>query len=152
MPRSGRHEGPPSSALADIPTNRIEPYPKKRPSKKPARKTDKENLNSNATSPPPSLSCYYDVVLEEVRGEVPCYDNAATVRRKLNKLIMDKAKIPAPGSKTFNKSSMAREMLELDRQDGSVHYEGLNAVGPTASALTKFFKKSGQIGGGDNPC
>ena len=65
---------------------------------------------------------------------------------------MDKAKIPVPGSKTFNKSSMACEMLELDRQDGPVHYEGLNAVGPTASALTKFLKKSGQMGGGDSPC
>ncbi len=84
-------------------------------------------------------------------NEVPCYDNAATVRRKLNKLLSDKSTIPGTDNKKWSRASMASEMQELENRGHPVPYNK-NANGPTVSSLTGFLKKTGNMGGGDSPC
>ena len=136
--------GPTSSA-------RMEPYSKTSPRDQGGH--DKENVNPSRKSGPSSSNHidWRDNYLEEVFGEVPCYDNAATVRRKLNKLINDKALIPG-SSKKFTKAAMAEEMQELEERSPPVQHRNRNNNGPTVNSLGTFLKKSGNMGGGDSPC
>ncbi|CAD6586195.1 MAG: hypothetical protein ASARMPRED_002469 [Alectoria sarmentosa] len=149
MPKAARRTSGPSAT-----SNRTAPYPKTSPKAKPENKsaTDKENVDPN----PPSTTAtsakgdYRAIDLEEIKGEIPCYDNATTVRRKLNKLIADKGTIPGT-SKKWNKSTVAAEMQELEKRGHAVEYNR-NANGPTPRSLGGFLKRSGQMGGGDSPC
>lgn len=121
---------------------------------------DKENVDPKSKTKPKSTDKvisssdkgdYRDIALDEVMNEVPCYDNAATVRRKLKKLLSDKSTIPGI-SKTWSQASMAGEMQELEKREGPVEYNRNAMNGPTTSSLAGFLKKSGQMGGGDSPC
>ena len=85
-----------------------------------------------------------------MKGEVPCYDDASTVRRKLNKLLAEKATIRGT-RKAWNKTSMAAEMEGLEKRGPPVEYSG-NFIGPSVSSLGTFLKKSKSMGGGDSPC
>ncbi len=146
MPKAARRTSGPSAA-----SNRTTPYPKTSPKNKTQSATNKENVDPNPSSSSTTTASnkgdYRDIELEEVKGEIPCYDNATTVRRKLNKLIADKGTIPGT-SKKWNKASMVAEMQELEYCGHPVEY-GKNAKGPTAGSLGGFLKKSGQMGGGD---
>ena len=104
MPKAARRTSGPEAA----PSARSAPH-SRAPAKK--AKSDKENVDPENNSPSGKQGNYLDVEIEEVKGEVPCYDNAATVRRKLNKLINDKVKIPG-SNKQFNKASMADQMQQ----------------------------------------
>lgn len=120
-------------------SNRKSPYPKSSPK----GATDKENVDPNSSTTN-KKSDYRAIELSEIDGEIPCYDNATTVGRKLNKLIADKSTIPST-SKKWNQSTMAAEMQELEKRGHPVEYNK-NASGPTARALGGFLKKSGQMG------
>ena len=136
MPKTARRTSGPTAT-----SHRRTPVPQTQP--KPA--TDKENVDPNPPSTPPAnRDDYHAIELDEINGEIPCYDNATTVRRKLNKLIADKGTIPGSGKK-WNKSSMAAEMQELEERGHPVEYSR-NASGPTAGSLGKFLKKSGEMG------
>ncbi|KAF6220316.1 hypothetical protein HO133_003448 [Letharia lupina] len=149
MPKAARRTSGPSAT-----SNRTNPYPKTSPKNKNKSATDKENVDPNpspsATTAASDKGDYRAIELEEIDGEIPCYDNATTVRRKLNKLIADKGTIPG-SSKKWNQSTMAAEMQELEKGGHPVEYNR-NASGPTARSLGGFLKKSGQMGGGDSPC
>ena len=85
--------------------NRHEPY-SKAPSKHIYDEPDKENIypapapsKKSKSKSQPKEGDYRDVELEEILGEVPCYDNASTVRRKLNNLLTSSSTIPHNGKK-----------------------------------------------------
>lgn len=146
MPKAARRTSGPTAS-----SKRTNPYPKTSPKtkNKSNNATDKENVepnsSSSSSSTPSDKHDYRTIELEEINGEIPCYDNATTVRRKLNKLITDKATIPGTDGKKWNKTSMAAEMQELEKRGHAVEY-GKNAVGPTVGSLGKFLKKSGEMG------
>lgn len=146
MPKAARRTSGPSAT-----SSRTNPYPKTSSKNKNKSATDKENVDPNpspsATTAASDKGDYRAIELEEIDGEIPCYDNATTVRRKLNKLIADKGTIPG-SSKKWNQSTMAAEMQELEKGGHPVEYNR-NASGPTARSLGGFLKKSGQMGGGD---
>ncbi len=105
MPKTAPRTGGPKPA-----TNRTEPYT--RPS--PTNTTDKENVNPKSKTskqakqpkqPEHDRGDYRDIPLDEIKGEVPCYDDAATVRRKLKKLLTEKTNIPVT-SKKWSQASM----------------------------------------------
>ena len=73
------------------------------------------------------------------------YDNAATIRRKLKRLLEDKSTIPGT-SKKWSQASMAAKMQELEPRSHQVEYNE-NAIGPSARSLGNFMRKSGQNGG-----
>ena len=79
---------------------------------------------------------FRNVTLDKVKGEVPCYDDAATVRRKLKKLLTDKKNIPGT-SKKWSQASMSAEMEELERREGVVEYNR-NSFGPSPRTLATF--------------
>ena len=82
---------------------------------------------------------------------MPCYDNAAAVRRKLKKLLTDKDVIPcSDGKKKWTQASMNAEMQQLEQRDGAVPYNR-NSTGPSVGTLGTFLKKTGNMGGGDSP-
>ena len=91
MPKAARTSGASTSSA------RAQPYSKKSPKDKSSE--DKENVNpttkpSKATKSTSQFDGdWRDIVLEEKKGEVPCYDKASLVRTKLNKLIQDKKDI-----------------------------------------------------------
>lgn len=153
MPKAApRTSGPKTS------TNRSEPYAKSSPKNSKA-KSDKENVDPNAKpskkandskEPEPDRGDYRDIHLDEIRGEIPCYDDAATVRRKLKKLLTDKSTIPGT-SKKWTQASMVGEMQDLEKRGHPVEYNK-NATGPTTRSLGNFLKKSGSMGAGDSPC
>ncbi|UPX20634.1 uncharacterized protein EKO05_0010862 [Ascochyta rabiei] len=92
---------------------------------------------------------YLDIALEEKEGEVPCYEDAAAVRRKLNALLDKKAKIPG-STKTFNKTSLSKEMCDIAQSHHPIKTTaGVRNDGPSVRALTAFLKKSGSMGGGE---
>ncbi|MCJ1459130.1 hypothetical protein MMC28_009507 [Mycoblastus sanguinarius] len=137
MPKAARRTSGPNAASS----NRIEPYAK---SPKTTKKADKENVDPKPRSTNASQADkgdYRDIPLDEVKGEIPCYDNAATVRRKLNKLITDKATIPGTNKK-WTQAAMTKEMQELETRGHAVEYKH-NAIGPTARSLGIFLKKTG---------
>ena len=145
MPKAAsRTDGPKAS------TDRTEPYPKSKTAK---AKSDKENVDPKGAvnaEPTEDRGDWRDIPLDEIKGEVPCYDNATTVRRKLKKLLTDKSMIPGTNKK-WSQASMAGEMQELEQRGHTVPYNQ-NATAPTARSLGNFMKKSGQMGGGDSPC
>lgn len=160
MPKASRRT---SGSTASA--NRKEPYTKTSP--KSHSTPDKENVDPQTKSkakakakPKPKSSKvhvpptedYRDIELEEILDEVPCYDNAATVRRKLAKLLSDKSIIPGTNNKKWSQASMASEMQELEARDGAVTYNKNAVNGPTTACLAGFLKKSGNMGGGDSPC
>lgn len=153
--------------LKDLPNNlRIEPYSNLNPKKtniSKASNADKENSDANpktksrASKPkkvPEAQSQYShwrDIELEESIGEVPCYDNAVAVRRKLKKLLVDKDIISCSTSnKRWTQASMNTKMEKLEHKDGAVQYNR-NSNGPTVRTLAAFLKKTGNMGGGDSP-
>ncbi|KAK4690958.1 hypothetical protein P7C71_g5942, partial [Lecanoromycetidae sp. Uapishka_2] len=148
MPIAARRTSGPNAA-----TNRKEPYTK--PSPKSQSTPDKENVDPKPNTkskpkeaPPSDKGDYRDIVLEEVKNEVPCYDDAATVRRKLKKLLSDKSTIPGTGKK-WSQASMTAELLELEKRGHSVEYNKNAVNGPTGRSLANFLKKSGQMGAGE---
>ena len=147
--------------LKDYNKPRADPYPKTRPTKRDEWSTaDKENVDATPKSKPKLSKAaatahdqygdFRDIPLDTIMGEVPCYDNAATVRRKLKKLLTDKTTIPGT-SKKWTQVSMAQEMEELERRDGAVQCHR-NSNGPSPSSLATFLKKTGQMGGGNTAC
>lgn len=139
--------------------SRADPYPKKKPTKHDSSGADKENNDAKPKKQPKLSKAaaeiqkkyddFRDIELEEVLGEVPCYDDASTVRRKLNKLLTDKGNIPGT-KKKWTQASMATVMQELEERDGAVEYKK-NSFGPSARTLGTFLKESGKMGGGDSP-
>ncbi|KAL8926211.1 MAG: hypothetical protein Q9208_003114 [Pyrenodesmia sp. 3 TL-2023] len=132
---------------------RVAPYSKSQPN------ADKENSNTKAESKSKiskaaaevqqRYSDYRDIPLDHVLGEIPCYDDATTVRRKLKKLLADKSNIPGT-NKSWTQAGMSKEMEELERREGAVEYHK-NSTGPSARSLGTFLKKTGKMGGGDSP-
>ena len=145
MPKaSTKPAGPKANANA----KRTEPYPKSSP-----KNGDKENVDpkpQDSTKPDDRRGDYRDTPLDEIKGEIPCYDDAATVRRKLKKLLTDKSIIPGT-SKKWTQAAMVGEMQELESRGHAVPYNQ-NATGPTARSLGNFLKKTGKMGAGDSPC
>ena len=142
MPKAARRTSGPKEASSA----RTAPYTKSPPSKQ-----DKEKPDPDIISAAEKSSNYLDIVLEEVKGEVPVYENATTIRRKLNKLINDKAPIPG-SSKKFNKTSMAGQMAELKQKNHDIESTNNNGGGPSANSLDTFLKKKGTMGGADSEC
>ncbi len=148
MPKAARRTSGTASA-----SNRKEPYTKSSP-KNNNTTADKENVDPISTStstPKTSKGDYRDIFLDEIKGEVPCYDNAATVRRKLKKLLSDKSTIPGTNKK-WSQASIAAEMQELEKRGHPVKYNKNAVNGPTHGSLAGFLKKPGLMGGGDSPC
>ena len=136
--------------VAPIPTtsSRSAPYSKSTPKPKGSNE-NKENANPESSASSISSSDYRAIQLEIKKREVPCYDNAATVRRKLNKLLTEKSTVPGTAKK-WNKTTMAHEMGELEERDGAPERAQPNSCGPSSNVITKFLKKSGNMGGGDS--
>lgn len=147
-----------SSTTGSGARKRVNPYARSSP------KTDKENVDPNSKSaskePQPGAKTapaskeadrgdYRDIEVEEINEEVPCYDNAATVRRKLKKLLESKDMIPGTNKK-WSQASMSAEMQDLESRGHPVPYNR-NATGPSARSLGNFMKKSGLMGAGDSP-
>ena len=66
MPKAARRTSGPATA-----SNRKEPYTKSSP--KNNTTADKENVDPTSTSTPkPSKGDYRDIVLPQIKGEVPC--------------------------------------------------------------------------------
>lgn len=151
MPKAAPRTSGPKPA-----SNLTEPYTK--PSS--TNTTNKENLDptpktskpsKQPAQPPQDRSDYRAIPLPSIKGEVPCYDDAATVRRKLKKLLTEKSTIPG-SNKKWSQASMTEEMQELERREGAVEYNRNAMNGPTMNSLGGFMKKTGQMGGGDSPC
>ncbi|KAF2636891.1 hypothetical protein P280DRAFT_472764 [Massarina eburnea CBS 473.64] len=138
---------------------RATPYPSHQPT---ASNVDKENESPQAkssspvkksakeTDQPERLGSYHDIVLEEKKDEVPCYESASAIRRKLNTLIEKKS--PIPGSnKAFNKTTLSKELTTIAEKHHPIKSSnGYDAHGPSPAAITRFLKKSGTMGGGDS--
>ncbi|KAL9022932.1 MAG: hypothetical protein Q9180_008485, partial [Flavoplaca navasiana] len=105
---------------------RVSPYSKSTPSKSTTSSkanADKENADAKPPSKPKlskaaaeiqsQYSDFRDIPLEEFDDEVPCYDDASVVRRKLNKLLTDKQNIPGTNKK-WTQAGMSKEMEELE--------------------------------------
>ncbi|KAL8957390.1 MAG: hypothetical protein Q9183_006074 [Haloplaca sp. 2 TL-2023] len=139
---------------------RVSPYSKSKPSTNDKPPTDKENANAKPASKPKlskaaaeiqsQYSDFRDIPLDEYDGEVPCYDDASVVRRKLNKLLTDKQCIPGTNNKKWTQAGMSKEMEELERRMGAVECHK-NSNGPSTRSLGTFLKKKGKMGGGDSP-
>ncbi|KAJ4292038.1 hypothetical protein N0V90_009937 [Kalmusia sp. IMI 367209] len=122
-----------------------QPSPPKSNSPSAKKGSKKESNRSNLPSN------YLDIPLEEADGEVPCYENAAAIRRKLNSLIDKKTKIPN-SDKVFNKTTLSKELREVAERTHPVicHNRQLSNGGPSVGALTSFLKQSGSMRGGDS--
>ncbi|KAL8952794.1 MAG: hypothetical protein Q9222_001298 [Ikaeria aurantiellina] len=142
--------------------SRVAPYPKDKTAKKSSadnkenpgakKSTSKPKVSKAAASAQATYPDWRSIPLDIVLGEVPCFDDASTVRRKLNARLTSKDVIPGDDSKKkWSKASMAEVMMDLEHQDGEVEYKKMSG-GPSANSLTKFLKKSGKMGGGDSPC
>lgn len=141
---------------------RVSPYTKAKPTNRQTSSksnADKENADPTSTTKPKlskaaaevqtKYSDFRDIPLDEFAGEVPCYDDASIVRRKLNKLLTDKQNIPGTNKK-WTQAGMAKEMEELEHRMGAVVYHK-NSFGPSPRSLGTFLKKKGKMGGGDSP-
>ncbi|KAH6621694.1 hypothetical protein C7974DRAFT_396985 [Boeremia exigua] len=123
----------------------------------PAAKKDAALMKVTAASAHPDLpDSYLDIELEEAIGffgdiEVPCYENAATVRRKLNTLVGSKVQIPGT-NKVFNKTNLSNALCEIAQEHPLIipSSAGTRSEGPSVRALTTFLKKSGNMAGGDS--
>ncbi|KAI4232659.1 MAG: hypothetical protein L6R40_007331 [Gallowayella cf. fulva] len=97
----------PKALATKIGNARIAPYPESKSTKRDHSKPNIDKENFNASSKPSAKSTkaaveaqqhysdYRDIELEEILGEIPYYDDATTVRRKLKKLLTDKSNIPS---------------------------------------------------------
>ncbi|KAL8801218.1 MAG: hypothetical protein Q9182_004612 [Xanthomendoza sp. 2 TL-2023] len=150
----------PKALTAKDDNARVAPYSKSKPSKRDSKpNADKENTDATTTSKPklPKAAAeiqqkygdFRDIPLEEYLGEVPCYDDCTTVRRKLNKLLTDKQIIPGTNKK-WTQAGMSKEMEGLEDRMGAVKYHK-NSIGPSVRSLGAFLKKKGKMGGGDSP-
>ncbi|KAL9016197.1 MAG: hypothetical protein Q9180_008816 [Flavoplaca navasiana] len=141
---------------------RVSPYSKSKPSKSTTSSksnADKENADAKPSSKPKlskaaadiqsQYSDFRDIPLEEFDDEVPCYDDASVVRRKLNKLLTDKQNIPGTNKK-WTQAGMSKEMEVLESRMGAVECHR-NSTGPSPRSLGTFLKKKGKMGGGDSP-
>ena len=150
MPKAARRTSGPNLC-----SNRKEPYPK--PPPKDQHAANKENVDPKsrpASTPKVKVTAekgdWRDIRLDKVKDEIPCDGNAATVRRKLGRLISDN--FPIPGTdKHWSQESMAAEMQELENRGHPVVYHR-NYSGPSPRSWSKFLKTSGQMGAGDSPC
>ncbi|CAO1598690.1 hypothetical protein XANCAGTX0491_002450 [Xanthoria calcicola] len=154
---------PKARALATKDDNaRVSPYSKSKPAKgsTTTKSTpNKENADAKSTSKPKlskaaaeiqaQYNDFRDIPLDEFDGEVPCYDDASVVRRKLNKLLTDKQNIPGT-TKKWTQAGMSKEMEELESRMGAVDCHR-NSTGPSPRSLGTFLKKKGKMGGGDSP-
>ena len=139
---------PKDSAIAD--KENIAPSPDNISSTK---KPKQKSKNPDESSTKHSHTDYRVIPLDQVKGEVPCYDNAAAVRRKLKNLLASKENIPdLTPAKKWSQAGMAAEMQKLEEIDGPVEEMNKNGNGPTARSLGNFLKKSGNMGGADSPC
>ncbi|KAL8940257.1 MAG: hypothetical protein Q9216_002911 [Gyalolechia sp. 2 TL-2023] len=167
MPKAARTSNSSASSA------RQEPYSKPSSKPKSADKAEKENIAPGSTSGPvpktkskpkpksksskpssdPNID-WRDIELEQQLGEVPCYDNASIVRRKLKNLLQKKSEIPCQDNaqKKWTQVSMANEMLKLEERDGPVTPAQSNCNGPSARSLGIFLKKTGEMAGGDSAC
>ena len=147
MPKAARSSG--TSTVA-----RTEPYPKKSPKDKSGE--DKENDNPTPRISKPAKSTpqfdgdWRDIVLEEKKGEVPCYEKASVVRTKLNKLIQGKTVIPG-SKKKWSQASMVEELKGLEARSHPVADETGHHAELNTKQMAKFLKQSGGMGGGDSP-
>ncbi|KAL8680052.1 MAG: hypothetical protein Q9186_003732 [Xanthomendoza sp. 1 TL-2023] len=150
----------PKALTAKDDNARVAPYSKSKPSKRDTNSnTDQENTDATTTSKPKlskaaveiqqKYSDFRDIPLEEHLGEVPCYDDCTTVRRKLNKLLTDKQNIPGTNKK-WTQAGMSKEMEGLEYRMGAVEYHK-NSIGPSVRSVGTFLKKTGKMGGGDSP-
>ncbi|PVI05510.1 hypothetical protein DM02DRAFT_724936 [Periconia macrospinosa] len=123
-------------------SNRVEPYPSKAPPVQ-AKSNEQDKTASNTASNDAQDSArpgsYHDIELEEIDGEVPCYETAAVVRRKLNNLIAKKVHVPGT-NKPFTQASLTRELSKIA--------ESNRAAG--TQTVAKFLKKSGAMAGGES--
>ncbi|KAL9612474.1 MAG: hypothetical protein Q9167_002946 [Letrouitia subvulpina] len=153
MPKVVRTSGASTSA-------RAEPYSKKSPKSKSGE--DKENVKPTSKSLKVAKSTaqfdgdWRDIVLQEKKGEVPCYDKASVVRTKLNKLIQEKKNIPGskknPGSKKkWSQASIIEELKGLEARSHPVADETGHGADLNTRQMGKFLKQSGGMGGGDSP-
>ena len=150
MPRGPRRTSGTSAS------ERAEPYryPKKSPKDK--SDEDKENINpTKKSSKAPKSTPHFDgdwrdIVLEEKKGEVPCYDKASVVRTKLNKLIQEKKNIPG-SQKKWSQASMVEVLQDLEDRSHPVADETHHNATLNTRQMAKFLKQSGGMGGGDSP-
>ena len=73
-----------------VPTNRTQPYPKTSPNSNAPGKENEDPTRKAVVESNTARGDYRDIHLDLVNGEVSCYDDASTVRRKLKKLVSDK--------------------------------------------------------------
>ncbi|KAK3208930.1 hypothetical protein GRF29_69g146457 [Pseudopithomyces chartarum] len=140
---SNASHGQPSSEQPDNNNENESPPEKKRAS---AKKSDRSGLPDN----------YLDIPVPERfsssgESEVPCYEDAATVRRKLKALIEKKVKIPG-SEKVFNQTNLSKEFDQIAQRTHPVqcsNHQQSNG-GPSSRAIATFFKKSGSMGGGES--
>ena len=134
---------------ADANKENVAPSPESISSAKPKPKAKSEDASATNHS----HTDYRVIPLDQVKGEVPCYDNAAAVRRKLKNLLASKENIPdITPAKKWSQAGMAAEMQRLEEIDGPVEEMNKNGNGPTTRSLAIFLKKSGNMGGADSPC
>ncbi|KAL9038296.1 MAG: hypothetical protein Q9214_005336 [Letrouitia sp. 1 TL-2023] len=83
-------------------------------------------------------------------GEVPIWDSAATVRRKLSNLLRKKDVIPGTENdkkKKWMQAAVAAEMQGLEDAMGPAKSANCMCKGPSARSLGIFLKKTGESGG-----
>ncbi|KAI4209348.1 MAG: hypothetical protein LQ351_007711 [Letrouitia transgressa] len=88
-------------------------------------------------------------------GELPIWDSAATVRRKLNSLLRKKDVVPGPDNekkKKWTQAAVAAEMQGLEDAMGPAKAANCNCNGSSARSLGLFLKKTGETGGAENAC
>ena len=181
MPKAARKSTSSSSSCS-------EPYSKTSPKNKSKSTEDKENVNPNhyttskssrssskpsissskKSNPTSDLSHWRTIPLEVKAGEIPCYDDASTIRRKLKKLVESKEPIPGgeggeggegksgEGKKgkerKWSNTTLADEMRALEEEMGAVRATDPDrSAGLNAGQVGKFLKKGGRMGGGDSP-
>ena len=71
------------------------------------------------------------------------------IRRKLNKLIADKVKIPGT-NKPFTKTSLTQEIIELSKREHPVETANKSFDPPGSTVLKTLLDKKGKMGGGDS--
>lgn len=165
MPKAARNYVKCSTAA-----HRADPYPTKKNNQKKSLKdqssgedkeNDKENDKPTSSSsgssksaakatPAPFDGDWRDIVLEEKKGEVPCYEKASVVRTKLNKLILGKTLIPG-SKKKWSQASMVEELKGLEARSHPVADETGHHAELNTKQMAKFLKQSGGMGGGDSP-
>ncbi|KAF2877286.1 hypothetical protein BDV95DRAFT_589886 [Massariosphaeria phaeospora] len=134
--------------------------PHSTPPRKKTDDIDRANLPAN----------YLDIPLQEIGDEVPVYENvniphlwfpfclpsnlstpqAAAIRRKLNKLLETKSKIPTT-NKPWTKTALSTELQKTAQAHHPIKsQQGVGNHGPSLPALSRFLKKSGGMGGGNS--